>query len=434
MNRLLLVVFVCCSTTVFAQDTLSERFTFHAQATVIMQYKPAFKAKYTNADAYSLQPNEETQTSITSTLFAGARLWKNGSVYFNPEIAGGSGLSSALGVASSTNGETFRVGSAEPKLYVARMYFKQLFSLSKPSTYQSSGLNQLASNMPEKYIAVTIGKVSLGDFFDYNSFSHDPRTHFISWGLMNNGAWDYAANTRGYTPSIVIEYFTKKNEIRCATSMVPTTANGGKMNEKITQANASTFEFVHHYKYKNKDGAIRLLSFFTTTDMGNYAQAMMQTSTPDLTANRMYGRTKYGFCINAEQWLTSSIGLFARAGWNDGKNETWHFTEIDKTLSLGLAGNGLKWKRTADTYGIAMVFSGLSNQHKNYLKAGGKGFILGDGNLNYGLENVTEAYYSVALNKNNIFLTATYQLVINPGYNKDRGPAHVFSVKCHFEI
>ncbi len=416
-----------------ALKSAPQRFSFHAQTTVITQYKPKFAAQYSGTN--SLQPNEETQTSITSSLFATARLWKNANFIFNPEIAGGSGLSSALGVASSTNGETFRVGTADPKLYFARIAFRQLFSLDKKYTTQSNGVNQLAGEVPEKYVSITIGKISLCDYFDVNSFSHDPRKQFISWGLMNNGAFDYAANTRGYTPSFMIERVSEKNEWRYAFSMVPTTANGSDMNSQIQKANSETIEFAHHFQWKQKAGAIRLMSFLTTTDLGNYNQAVAQnTINPNITSTEIYGRTKYGFFVNAEQWLTSSVGVFLRAGWNDGQNETWHFTEIDQSLSGGISGNGKKWNRNDDTWGAAIAISGISKAHQNYLKAGGKGFMLGDGNLNYGLENVFETYYSYSLMSNYLFLSVFYQLVVNPGYNTVRGPVNVFSVRFHYEL
>ena len=399
-----------------------------------MQYKPKFNAKYSGIN--SLQTAEETQTSVTSTLFLGARLWKGASLFFNHEIAGGSGLSSALGVASSTNGETFRVGSADPKLYVARVFFQQFFQLgkNKRNTLQEDEANQIATIVPEKYFAFTVGKICLADFFDDNSYSHDPRTQFMSWGLMDNGAWDYAANTRGYTPSVVLELISPRNELRYAFSMTPTVANGGVMNEKILQANANNIEFTHRYQWHQKQGAIRVLSFWNNADMGNYNQIVAQyPQSPDITLNEKYGRTKIGLLVNAEQQITSSLGAFIKVGWNDGKNETWHFTEIDNSASVGISLNGKKWKRNNDTYGAAIAISGISNAHQNYLKAGGKGFMLGDGNLNYGLEKFFETYYSLALN-NHLFISAAYQFVVNPGYNIDRGPVNVFSVRFHTEF
>jgi len=340
-----------------------------------------------------------------------------------------------LGIASATNGETFRIGDPAPKMYIARLFFTQTFSLTQASTNQASDLNQLAGKMPTKYISVTLGKISISDFFDDNKFSHDPRSQFMSWGLMSNGAWDYPANTRGYTPSVVLEYVTPTDEIRYAFSLVPTVANGGDMDWNISKAGSNTLEYTHRYKISNQDGAIRLLGFFTNAHMGNYREAVaLNPSNPNIHSVEKYGNTKYGFGINAEQNITKELGCFFRASWNDGNNETWAFTEIDRSLSAGLSLTGESWKRKNDNVGLAYVVSGISNAHQSYLKTGGNGFILGDGNLNYTPEHLTELYYSFQLNQN-IYFSANYQLVFNPGYNADRqGPVNVFSGRLHIQI
>ncbi len=411
----------------------NDSFSIHGQTTVINQYKPAFKAAYSGDN--SLKTISESQTSITSTLFLGAKLWKGASLFLNPEIAGGSGLSEALGVGAATNGETFRVGDPSPKIYLARLFYKQIFALTDQTSYQSSDFNQLGGHLPLKYISATIGKVGVADFFDDNKFSHDPRTQFMSWALMDNGAWDYPANTRGYIPSSIIEFVTPKHELHYAFSLVPLTANGNAINWDATKAYSHTLEYTHRHKINNQEGAIRFLSFFTTANMGNYRQSVaFSPINPVIEDTRKYGRTKYGFGINGEQNITSDLGCFFRASWNDGTNETWVFTEIDRSISTGLSLTGKRWKRDHDTMGLAYVTSGISKPHQEYLKAGGKGFMLGDGNLNYSWEHLTEFYYSLDLVKN-LFVTGAYQSLVNPGYNKDRkGPIHILSIRLHARI
>ena len=439
MTRLIIILFfilpVCTILNAQVKDTLrEERLSIHAQTTVVNQYKPSFQAKYTGNN--SLLPESESQTSLTSTFYVGAKLWKGASIFVNPEIAGGSGLSSALGVAASTNGETFRVGNPEPKLYLARLFYTQVFPLTSEKIYQPTDINQLGGLMPTKYLSVTVGKVGVTDFFDDNKFSHDPRTHFLSWALMSNGAWDYPADTRGYSPSVVLEYVTPVHELRYGYSLVPITANGPVMNWNATQAYSQTIEYTHRHTLGGQQGALRLLGFFSTANMGNYRQAIMESPVnPDIVSVRKFGNTKYGFALNAEQDISKSLGAFVRASWNDGNNETWAFTEIDRSISAGLCLTGEQWKREGDVVGLAHVISGLSDAHRDYLKAGGAGFMLGDGNLNYGLEQLTELYYNCELVKNSIYLTGAYQLLFNPGYNIDRqGPVNVFSVRLHLQI
>ncbi len=415
-------------------DTIHEEcFSFHGQTTIIYQYKPGFSAPYSGQN--SLLTRKEKANSLTSTLFAGARLWKGAGFFINPEMAGGAGLSKVLGLGDAPNGETFRVGSTEPKIYLARLFFTQRFALNDTKVYQESDQNQLAGFVPEKYIGFTVGKVCLADYFDQNTYSHDPRSQFMNWGLMSNGAWDYPANTRGYIPAGILEYVTPVNELRVAFSLLPQEANGLPVSWSMGKSNSVMGEYARHFTFSGRPGVIRFLAFINSGKMGNYNAAVaLNPTAPVIEDVQQFGNTKYGFGLNAEQQLTDNMGAFFRAGWNDGHTQTWAFTEIDQSLSLGLSANGNMWSRAHDEAGIAEVASGLSNPHKNYLKAGGYGFMLGDGTLNYAIESATEVFYKAELNKN-LYLTADYQLILNPGYNQDRsGPVNVFSLRLHTEI
>ena len=435
-HKLTLIILLISCLHIFAQqvsDSLKEeRFTIHGQSTCINQYKPSFSAKYSGTN--SLLTHSETQLSTTFTAFFGVKLWNGASAYLNPEIAGGAGLSSSLGVGASTNGETYRIDNPSPAFELARLYFKQIISLNKETEYHESSQNVLSGRIPTHYISLTVGKICVADIFDLNSYSHDPRTQFMSWALMSNGAWDFPANTRGYTPSIVLEWVTPKNELRYGFSLLPTTANGMNMNWDINNAGSHTLEYTHNYSLLSKKGILRMVSYLNYGNMGNYNESLTQNSkSPNIITNRRYGRTKYGFGINAEQAINNNLGAFMRLGWGNGKNETWAFTEIDHSVSLGLSLKGGSWKRPSDIIGLAHVISGLSTPHINYLKAGGKGFELGDGNLNYTLEQLAEIYYSLQMTKS-ISLSGAYQFIMNPGYNNDRGPVNVFSARLHFQI
>jgi high affinity Mn2+ porin len=435
----LLPLITCFHYTLSAQEPDSlknHRLTIHAQATVINQFKPGFSAPYSGDN--SLSNEKESETSITATLYLGVRLWKGASIYFNPEIAGGSGLSGALGIGDATNGETFRVGDPAPKIYPARFYIQQLFALGKEKTYQPSDINQLGMFVPARYLSLTIGKVGIADFFDDNTYSHDPRKEFMAWSFMDFGAWDYPANTRGYTPSAILELISPGHEIRYAISLLPLNANGNDMDWNLKRSASHNVEYVHNHQIGKWKGAVHLLAFFNTTHMGNYRQSingLLPDSVPDILVTRAYGRSKYGFGISAEQALNKAIGIFFRASWNDGNNETWAFTEIDHSISAGMSWKGQSWKRPDDHIGLGYVASGLSKPHRDYLQAGGKGFILGDGKLRYGWEHLIELYYSAALVKEHLFLSGAYQFLLNPGYNKDRsGPVHIFSIRLHLCI
>ncbi|GAA4101681.1 carbohydrate porin [Mucilaginibacter panaciglaebae] len=417
-----------------AQDSLkNERFSFHFQQTIITQYKPAFSAKYTGDN--SLQTGMETQSSLTSTLFGGARLWKGAEAYFNPEISGGSGLSKTLGVAGFPNGETFRVGSASPAIYIARLYLKQNFEWGTEKDTIQPGLNQLGGLYSKHYFSITAGKFGMADFFDGNEFSHDARTQFMNWALMDNAAWDYPANTRGYALGAVAELGMPNWTLRFAYTLSTVEANGSVWDQKVGKANTQTLEFEKRYTINGLRGATRILGFMNNGKMGKYDQALaLSPVAPDVDITQAYGRRKYGFGISADQYLTNNFGVFAKISYNDGHTQTWYFTEIDRSLSFGATLNGSSWTRKDDELGLAFVGNGVSASHRNYLAAGGYGFIIGDGKLNYGTEMIAELYYKLNAWQSKFFLSPDYQFIVNPAYNKDRGPVNVFSIRAHIEF
>ena len=421
-----------------AQDSLvhNSDWSFHFQATTIDQAHPDFNSSYQGTN--SLQRHENDKISVTATLFIGWRMWHNGELYINPEIAGGAGLSGASGVAGALNGETYRIGSTAPELAIpfGRIYLQQNIPLSTELEAIPETMNQMAEMQPAKRLTITIGKYSISDQFDANSVSHDPRSQFFNWSLMSAGAWDYPADTKGYTIGGTIEYITPNLSLRVATDMVAKDANGLIFDENFSKANSETFEIEIPHSILQNPGTIRLLFFYTMAHMGNYRLALDQApkdSVPQLIPTRAYGRSKFGFDLNIDQHLSKDVSFFSRTSWNDGKNETWMFTEIDRSFSAGFALDGPFRKPGDDIIRGAFVVNGISDDHRKYLEAGGSGFILGDGKLNYALEMVFEAQYLTHIT-NYFSLSADYQFVVNPGYNKDRGPVNVFGLRGHVEM
>lgn len=408
----------------------SSNWSFHLQQTIVEQYQPGVRGPYFSD--FSLSPNEEHALSLTTTFFIGRRLWKGAELFFNPELAGGSGLSAARGVAGFPNGETFRIGDPRPQAYVARLYFTQKFALGDHTDWQEDEANALKGNEPSSYISVTAGKFSMADYFDANMYSHDPRSQFLNWSLMSTGAWDYPANTRGYTYSILLQYVTPDLALRYAAALVPVNANGPVLDWNIQQYHAHMAEVERSFYIGKRRGTLRVMGFYNQAHMGNYNEAAARHVNIDSTHNGSRG--KYGLGLNLEQELGDHLGLFARASWNDGTNETWAFTEIDQSISTGISMDGTKWKRPEDIFGLAAVVNGISTAHQHYLKGGGKGFMIGDGNLNYAPEMICEVYYNILIHGQHFWLTPDYQFIINPAYNKDRGPAHVPGLRLHAEF
>jgi high affinity Mn2+ porin len=409
-------------------------YSAHAQSTVVIQKHGGFHAPYTGQN--SLLENEPAATSMTGTVFLDVRLWECGSssteLVFNPEIAGGTGFSNTSGIAGFPNGEITRVGAIEPTPYIARLFVRQTWGLDGEREKVEDGPNKIAGQRDVDRIELNVGKFSATDFADDNKYSHDPRTQFLPWSLMYNGAWDYPANVRGYTYGVEIELIRKDWTLSYGIVAEPEVANGAAIDPHFTKAFGQFLEWERRYKVYQHPGAVRFLAFLNRAHMGDYAEALAAMPVnPDVTRTRDY-RYKYGFGVSWDQELTKDLGVWARLGWADGHTEAWAFTAIDRLFDIGLLLKGRCWCRPNDFVGFAYGINGLEGSHRNYLAAGGLDFIIGDGALNYAPEQILEAFYNLQVVKG-IFVTTDFQEVINPAYNADRGPVSIVSLRVHLE-
>lgn len=447
MSRMIftLAAFTCLSTSIFAETDSTRKdknWSAHFQTTVIGQKHSAFPSLYRGDKSLS-DSVEPVAVSLTGTLFLGRRLWKGAAIYFNPEIAGGKGLSFATGVAGALNGETYRVGAVEPVVFIARVYLQQHFPLGNTSyEYVEDDQNQLGGRIPSSRVTISLGKFAISDFFDYNSYSKDPRTQFFNWSIWANGAWDYPADTRGYTEGLVAELIKPNWSLRFSTVAVPRIANFHEMEYKLFDAHSETVEFQHKLSIHKRPGNLRFIFSNTASRAPSYDDGIKAIADNNSfilsvikgdTENVSYGGHKVGLGLNFEQQISDNIGVFSRIGWNDGKYATWAFTEIDQTITAGISIRGTKWKRPDDTWGFALASNGISQGHMDFLKSGGYGFIIGDGTLSYGPELIMETYYNARLFQF-LWLTLDLQLVNNPAYNRDRGPVFVYALRGHVEI
>ncbi len=431
---LLPITFLAFSSPLRSQtsDPVPETWSFHGQATTITQGHGAFASPY--AGDNSFESRKEVRNSFTSTLFLGHRLWEGTEFYVNPELAGGQGCSHVLGLAAAPNGEIYRVDSSELKLSLARLFLRQIWNFGGGTEAVAADQNQLAGSHDRRRFVMTAGKIALGDVFDNNAYTHDPRTQFFNWTLMDTAAWDYPADTRGYSWGLAIELYWDQWALRAGSFLVPTKANGLSFDHQVDRAHGDVIEVEHDHEIGGQAGHVRLLGYANHAAMGSYQESLQQSPlAPDVTATRQPGRIKYGWGLSADQALTADLGAFLRAGWNDGRTETWVFTEVDQSLATGLSLAGTAWSRAQDRLGIAMTLDGLSPEHRAYLAAGGLGFMLGDGRLTYGQERLFETYYAIALGR---FFTATLdvQRIWNPGYNRDRGPVDIYALRLHAQF
>jgi high affinity Mn2+ porin len=405
-------------------------YSLHYQFTSATQYHPSFSAKYSGTN--SLNPEAESATAFVTTLFADMRLWPGAELLFNPEMSGGRGLSSTLGVAAFPDGIVYRVGDPAPAVYIARVAISQTFNLGGGKVENEEGPNELGGIRDRDVLAITVGRFSVVDVVDGNRYANDATTEFFNWALFASGAYDYPADTRGYTWGALADLAKGWWSVRGGVALEPYYANLAQMDWRIQTSRGLMLEYEARYDLRGRPGAASLLVFWNRARMGSYEQVLADPAAygNSVAATRADGRNKYGFALSLEQQITNTMGAFMRLSWNDGHNESWAFTEIDRSLALGVTQNGKSWRRPADVVGAAFVVDGLSSWHRRYLEGGGYGFIIGDGALNYGLEALGDFYYKLQIN-DLLSVSGLYQPIINPAYNRDRGPVHVFTARFH---
>ncbi len=415
----------------------SSRYWISGQANIILQWHGSFPAKYSGPNSLHSQP--ENATSKVFTLFLGYELTHNFEVFLNFESTSGHGISEALGLAGATNLDIVRNPQLSRAPYVARAMFRWIIPLSSNQIASERGPMSLATSVPARRLEFRFGKFGLPDFFDQNTWGTDSRLQFLNWTVDNNGAWDYAANTRGYTDGAMLEYDDHWWTVRFGEALMPKVANGINLDADVTRARAENLEAeARGNLFFHRAGVVRLLGYLNHADMGNYEEAIRDfknhlTLVPDITFTRKQGRHKYGFGLNFEQELPAKLGVFGRLGWSDGRNESFAYTEVDRTFELGAFTKGDPWKRKNDRAGVVFVINGIVAAHQQYLALGGKGFLLGDGALTYGPEKIFEGFYTVHMWRG-LFGAFDLQHVNNPGYNKDRGPVLVPGVRFHVDF
>ncbi|MDE3246640.1 MAG: carbohydrate porin [Acidobacteriota bacterium] len=423
----LVLSLVCISGTLAAQAPADEAWSLHGQTTFVVQGHGAFDSPYSGF--YSFQSRKETRSSFTSTFFAGWRPWQGGELYVNPELSAGTGVSQVLGLAGAPNGEIYRVDSPKLALSLARLFLRQTWSLGGADSSVPPDQNQLASRASSRRIVLTAGRFSTMDVFDVNAYAHDPRTQFLNWALMGSAAWDYPADTRGYTWGLAVEFYWDAWALRLGSFLEPKEANQLDFDHQVSRAHGDVLELERDHQVGGLDGKVRILGFANHARMGDYRVALAALP-PDVAATRSPGRTKYGWALNVEQAISGDLGAFARYSWNDGATETWAFTEIDRSFASGFQVTGKGWGRKSDKFSLAFVSNGLSKAHADYLRGGGSGFLLGDGRLNEGSERILEAVYNAQI-ASFFSLSLDAQRFWNPAYNRDRGPLNIFSVRLH---
>jgi high affinity Mn2+ porin len=407
----------------------TDRFAFHGQATYLNQYDPPFRAPFSGQN--SLTPSIGRETADV-TLYAGIRLWQGAEAWINPEIDQGFGLSGTLGLAGFSSGEAYKVGADYPYARLQRAFVRQTINLGGEVQNVDSGINQFSGTQTSDRLVLTVGKISVVDIFDTNKYAHDPRSDFMNWSIVDTGTFDYAADAWGYTVGAAVEWYQGPWTLRTGVFDLSVAPNTTALDPQFGQFQWVS-EIERRYDLWGQPGKLAVTGFLSRGRLGSFEDAIelaaITGGPASIAAVRQY-RSREGISMNLEQQLIPNVGLFARAGFSSGDIEPYEFTDIDRTVAAGLSVSGKQWGRDNDTFGIAGVVNGISSAHQAFLNDGGLGILVGDGKLpNPGNERILETYYSFPVFSSK--LTLDYQLIVNPAYNRDRGPVSVLGFRVH---
>jgi high affinity Mn2+ porin len=421
------------------------RYLLSGQANIVFQAHPGFHSPYEGTNSFLARG--EYKTSLIGTLYMGFKLNAkpryDTDAIFNLESAGGRGDSEALGLAGFTNLDVVRNPTLGPVPYMARVQLHHTIGFTDKMVDQQRNQFSLATKVPERRLDLRAGRMSLPDVLDLNGPGSDSHLQFLNWTADNNGAWDYAADTRGYTYAFVTEYDDVQWSARYAIALMPTVANGVDLQWNLRRASGQNVELEYRKTplaflvAPERKGTVRLLGYVNHANMGDYrdqiAKAAITHVAPVITDHPQQVTVKYGLGLNFEQELTQDVRMFGRFGWNEGQHESYAYTEVDQTVQLGGDVSGVRWGRGNDKVGITGISNAIKRDHQDYLKLGGLGFLLGDGNLSYAREDILESYYT-AHNWRGLYSSFDVQLIAHPGYNAARGPVEVFTVRTHVDF
>jgi high affinity Mn2+ porin len=415
-----------------APTEASAPWLLQTQATWIYQAHPSFDSPYEGPN--SLVGASEADRTFSFSLFMGYRVLPGTELYFDPEAFQGHGLSNTLGMAGFPNGEA--VKAAFPNLHynTSRLYIRQTFGLGGDKEKLDGDEQHIGGSYDVNRITLTIGKMAADDIFDNNTYSSGARTQFMNWSLWESSAWDYPADIVGYTAGFVAGWNTKDWTLNYGIFMEPTESNGAVLDKHLLDAHGQILELDRRYSVGDLTGTLRPFVYWNEARMGNYSDALQEPSIGNALVETRAYRSKVGLGISWDQQLTADLGAFARLSWDDGRTESFAFTEVDRSAAAGLSLAGTRWGRKDDTLGLAAVVNAIVPSHQAYLAAGGtQGLILGDGALDYGPEEILETYYSFQAARW-ISISPDFQYAFDPGYNRARGPIAIYALRAHVEF
>jgi high affinity Mn2+ porin len=423
-----------------ALSDIDDILSIHGQTTWIDQGYPAFHAPYSGTQ--SLYPGGMWRATVSTDAFLGVKLWEGAALYYNPELFQGYGLTGTLGIAGFPNGEAQKAGFLFPRYNTAHLFVQQTIGFGGEQESIEEGPyniepwpddNRSSVKQDISRLTITVGKLAVTDIFDSNTYAHDPRTGFMNWSIMTAGAFDYAADQYGYTWGAALDLHQQDWSLRSGYFLEPSVPNGTEYDTEFFRRGQYILELEKRYSLFSQPGHLQVTGWLSSAFAGSFAATLADPALDLDIAQTRKTRLEYGYILNLEQAVTKDFGLFSRLSWQDGQTEIMAWTDINRSASFGGVLQGTSWGRPDDRIGIAGVVNGVSSEYQAFLKAGGLGILIGDGQLNYSAEKILEAYYWYSINKWSS-LTFDYQFVANPAYNVDRGPVSIFAARYHAQF
>ena len=383
----------------------------------------------------SLSPASQARETVDLTLYAGLHPWKGAEIWISPEIDQGFGLSDTLGLAGFSSGEAYKIGASSPYIRLQRLFFRQTFDLGGDKEDVGKDLFSFAASPTKDRLVFTAGKISVGDVFDTNAYAHDPRGDFLNWTIIDTGTFDYAADAWGYSYGATLEWYTGDWTLRGGGFSLSKIPNGSDLNSTFGE-----YQFVgeleRRYRLFKREGKLKITGYESRARFGDFADAIRlgqeTDSTPSVALVRRY-RGHAGIGLDWEQPVSDDAGVFGRAGYDDGHQQSYEFVDSNRTAAAGVSVQGKRWGRPDDTVALAGVVNDISKDFRDYLADGGLGLLIGDGQLpHYESERILETYYSYKL-ADFAHLSVDYQFVDNPAYDRSRGPVNILGVRLHLQ-
>jgi high affinity Mn2+ porin len=389
-----------------------KKIAFGGQLTFLYQHQSKLSRSPYDGPISILSKGDDQLLSM-ATFNILIKPWKNGEFVISPEMQLGNGIGNGKGMGAYPNA---LYGNPQKTPYLLRAHYRQHFFFK---------------NSRFKEYQFTLGRYALMEMFDMNPYASDPKKDFFNFSHTMLNAWDAAITAYGYTHGVAQTLKFDKSSMTLSINTHNKDAGGPDTDWNITEAYSANLQLVKNYKLFGKTGKIRLLGFYNHYNGGDFNHYYNDSLTLEALYDSTHAYThKIGGGIDISYDLNKRSGMFLRYSVSDGLHEDFGYTQCDGSLNGGVLAGMKVINRPTDRFGICASVNTISKLHRRFLKAGGTGFMLGDGNLSYAPESVVETFYCVNI-KDHFFITLDYQYAMSVGYNLDRGNAHFLGARIN---